>query len=282
MTVAMIYERKRTMFAAAAALAIAVAGCGRDRAAPRPTTRPAGAPRAGDVSAGPLGMEFAYVPPGRFVMGSPVDEPGRHDDETQHEVTIRRGFWLGVTEVTQAQWQQAMSFNRSDAKGDDLPISKVSWAHAVAFCRKLSETGGRTIRLPTEAEWEYACRAGAAGPFAGSGTLDEMGWHMDNSDETPHPVARKKPNAWGLYDMHGSVAEWCSDWYERTWPPGPVADPVGPPAGKARVARGGSWGHFGRAARSAARASFNPAYPLARVGVRAVMENGEGRMINEK
>ena len=219
-----------------------------------------------------VGMKFAYCPPGRFTMGSPIDEPGRHDDEGQHPVTIGRGFYLGVTEVTQGQFQRVMGFNRSEIKGDDLPVNRISWGHADVFCKKLSLLTGRRYRLPTEAEWEYACRAGAAGPFAGSGKLDEMGWHMDNSDEAPHPVAARQPNAWGLYDMHGGVLEWCADWYARDYPAEAVADPNGPVSGKYRVARGGSWGHFARACRSAARANFNPAYQLEHLGLRVLMD----------
>ena len=249
------------------------AGC--EQNADEPPGPAAGAPRArraGDVVANSIGMKLAYVPPGKFVMGSPVDEPGRHNDESTHHVTISRGFYLGVTEVTQAQWKRVSGFNRSETKGDDLPVSRISWRHADAFCKKLGQAEGRTYRLPTGAEWEYACRAGTQGPFAGTGTLDEMGWHMDNSGERPHAVGGRKPNAWGLYDMHGNVAEWCADWYRPDGPAGASTDPRGAAEGKYRVARGGSWGHFPRACRSAARANFNPAYQLDQLGLRVVME----------
>ena len=230
------------------------------------------APRAGDAVTNSLGMKLLYVPAGTFTMGSPLDEAGRHDDEVSHPVTISRGFYIGATEVTQAQWQAVMGFNRSETTGENLPVSRLSWHHAVTFCKKLSQAEGRTVRLPTEAEWEYACRAGSAEAFAGTGKVDEMGWHMDNSDERPHRVATKKPNAWGLYDLHGNVAEWCADRYARELPAGAARDPAGPATGTYRVARGGSWGHFARAARSAARASFNPAYQLDTLGLRVVME----------
>ena len=241
---------------------------------------PAGPPRPADVVTNTIGMRLVYVPPGEFTMGSAVDEAGRHEDEVQHHVTISRGFYLGVTEVTQAQWQRVMNFNRSETKGDDLPASRLSWRHAETFCRKLGEAEGRTYRLPREAEWEYACRAGTTGPFAGTGKLDEMAWHMDNSGDQPHPVGGMRPNAWGLYDMHGSVLEWCADLYGRDYPAEAVTDPCGPATGTYRVARGGSWRHFARACRSAARASFNPAYQLDQLGLRVLMEptnNGEGR-----
>jgi len=260
-----------------AGLAVLVAGCRRGADTPpqpAPTTRIAPAaqpPKPGEVVTNSLGMKLAYVPPGEFVMGSGVDEPGRHDDEARHPVRITRGFHLGVTEVTQGQWKAVSGFNRSEVEGNDLPVSRISWQHAVTFCKQLSRREGRTYRLPTEAEWEYACRAGSTGPFAGTGGADEMAWHMNNSDDVPHPVATKRPNAWGFCDLHGNVAEWCADRYARDYP-GAAADPNGPAEGKYRVVRGGSFGHFPRACRSAARASQNPAYQLQQVGLRVVME----------
>jgi len=261
---------KRTLFRTqsvplAAAMMLLPAGCKQENV-------PADPPGAGDAVTNSIGMKLVYVPPGGFTMGSGVDEAGRHEDELQHHVTISRGFYIGATEVTQRQWQRIMGFNRSETKGDDLPASRLSWHHAETFCKKLSQAEGRAYRLPTEAEWEYACRAGATGAFAGTGKLDEMGWHVDNSGERPRPVGGKKPNAWGLYDMHGGVFEWCADFYGRDYPTGAVTDPRGPATGGYRVARGGSWGHFARACRSAARASFNPAYQLDQVGLRVVME----------
>ena len=230
-------------------------------------------PEAGATMVNSVGMKFLHVPPGEFRMGSDPAEPGRHDDETAHDVKITRGFWIAATEVTQAQWQKVMGLNRAEPKGENLPASRLSWPQAVEFCRKLSQAEGRTYCLPTEAQWEYACRAGAAGPYSG-GKLDEVAWHMDNSGEAPHEVAGKKPNAWGLHDMHGNAGEWCRDLYQRDLGSAPAVDPAGPAegAGNARVVRGGSWGHFARACRSAARASFNPAYPLERVGLRVIIE----------
>jgi len=228
-------------------------------------------PSPGATMTNSVGMTMVYVPPGEFRMGSDLAEPGRHDDETAHEVKITRGFWIAATEVTQPQWEKVMGFNRSDPKGENLPASRLSWPQAVEFCRKLSQTEKRPYRLPTEAQWEYACRAGSGGACSG-GQLDEVAWHMDNSGEAPHEVAGKKPNKWGLYDMHGNAAEWCRDFYQRDLGAGLAIDPPGPAEGKARVVRGGSWGHFARACRSAARASFNPAYPLERVGLRVIIE----------
>jgi len=265
-------------------------GCGRDvpktppapAAATAPATGPAPAagatpalpahPKPGESLVNSIGMKLIYVPPGEFRMGSDPAEPGRHDDETAHDVKITRGFWLAATEVTQAQWQKVMGLNRSEPKGDNLPASRLSWPQAAEFCQKLGKAEGRSYRLPTEAQWEYACRSGSGGAYSG-GKLDEVAWHMDNSGEAPHEVAGKKPNAWGLYDMHGNVAEWCRDFYQRDLGSAPVVDPAGPAQGTgARVVRGGSWDNFARACRSAARASFNPAYPLDRLGLRVIIE----------
>jgi len=229
-------------------------------------------PKPGQAMVNSIGMKLIYIPPGEFRMGSDPAEPGRHDDETAHDVKITRGFWIGATEVTQAQWRKVTGFNPSDPKGDNLPANKLSWPQAVEFCKMLGKSDGRTYLLPTEAQWEYACRGGSTGPYFGGG-LDDVAWHMDNSDEKPHEVAGKKPNAWGLHDMHGNLAEWCRDLYRRDLGTAPAVDPAGPAEGAgARVVRGGSWGHFARACRGAARASFNPAYPLDRVGLRVIIE----------
>jgi len=258
---------------------LAAGGCRRESppappAKPTTTTSPAKPTSGGEVVTNSVGMKLAYVPAGTFMMGSPPDEANRDDDETQRKVTLTRGFYIGTTEVTQKQWQAVMGFNPAETKADDLPASRISWANALAFCRKLGRAEGRTYRLPTEAEWEYACRARAAGPVAGTGKLDEMGWHIDNSDERPRPVATKGPNAWGLFDMHGNAMEWCADRYARDVAPEPATDPAGPAEGAERVARGGSWGHYPRACRAAARASVRPAYQLKQVGFRVVMEAG--------
>jgi len=217
-------------------------------------------------------MKLAYIPAGCFDMGSPPDEKGRQTDEFQHRVILTRPFYIAVTEVTQAQWQAVMGDVQCHFKGDNLPVEKVSWYEAVTFCKRLSQKEGKTYRLPTEAEWEYACRAGATGPFAGPGKLDEIGWYRANSKGQTHPVATKKPNAWGLYDMHGNVSEWCSDYYSPDYPQATVTDPVGPAEGKYRVIRGGSWDYFARGCRCAARSSAPPSYQLKQTGLRVVME----------
>ncbi len=193
-----------------------------------------------------LGMNFVYIPPGEFMMGSPEDEPGRYEDEKLHKVILTQGFYMQDTPVTQGQWQALMGNNPSHFKegGPECPVEKVSWEDAQEFIRKLSEKDGEnTYRLPTEAEWEYACRAGTDTPYYTGKTeadLDRAGWYSKNSGGKTHPVRQKEANAWGLYDMHGNVWEWCQDWYGE-YPEGTVTDPAGPDNGTDRVYRGGSW-----------------------------------------
>ncbi len=190
--------------------------------------------RAGDTKIlklpGGATMEMVWCPPGTFTIGS---------RDGAHQVTLTKGFWLAKTEVTQAQWKSVMGSNPSDHEGDgNLPVERVSWTECDAFCKRAG------LELPTEAQWEYACRAGSTGEYAGTGRLEDMGWYDDNSDGQTHPVGQKQPNAWGFYDMHGNVEEWCADWF-GDYPKGPVTDPKGPASGSRRVHRGGSWGGIG-------------------------------------
>ncbi len=228
--------------------------------------------KAGDVTSNSAGMKLVYIPAGEFVMGSPINEGGRQGDEMQHTVKLTRPFWIGATEVTQAQWKAVMGVNRSNFAGDDLPAEKLSWKEAEAFCKKLSEKEGVHYRLPSEAEWEYACRAGATGAFAGTGSIDDMGWYSSNSESKTHPVGTKQPNGWGVYDMHGNVSEWCSDIYSADYPQGPVTDPAGAADGKYRAIRGGSWNYFAGGCRCAARSSAPASYQFRHTGFRVVME----------
>jgi formylglycine-generating enzyme required for sulfatase activity len=215
-----------------------------------------------------LNLEMAYIRPGTFTMGSPASESGRSDDEgPQTQVTLTKSYWLGKTEVTQAQWEALMGNNPSSFKGADRPVEQVSWNDAMQFCRKLTErerAAGRLSEsyeyaLPTEAQWEYACRAGTTGQYAGDGNLGDMGWYGGNSGNTTHPVGQKQPNAWGLYDMHGNVWEWCLDWYGN-YPGGSVRDPTGPSSGTNRVLRGGCWNIYAFYCRSAYRSRLVPGY----------------------
>ena len=201
-----------------------------------------------------IGMKLVLIPKGTFTMGSPIEEEAADNDEEQHQVTISREYYLGVYEVTQGQYEKVMGTNPSHfqkriiRKRDSsmYPVEQVSWEDAVEFCKRLSELpeekkAGRVYRLPTEAEWEYACRARTKTAFSSgenSGALGDYAWYDENSNSQTHPVGEKKRNAWGLYDMHGNVVEWCSDWYGE-YPNGTVTDPVGAKEGSSRVFRGG-------------------------------------------
>ena len=208
-----------------------------------------------------LKLDLLWVQPGTFVMGSAPEEPERNQAEgPQTTVTLTKGFWLGKTEVTQAQYQAFTGKNPSTltSAGPDAPVERVSWIDAMEFCRKLNEReraahrlpAGYIFSLPTEAQWEYAGRAGTTAAY--SGEPDKMMWHVLNSGGTTHPVAQKKPNAWGFFDMPGNVLEWCYDWY-GPYPGGAVTDPTGPRHGYYRMARGGSWKMDMRVGRSASR-----------------------------
>jgi formylglycine-generating enzyme required for sulfatase activity len=201
-----------------------------------------------------IGMKLVLIPNGTFMMGSPIDEEGRLEDEVQHQVTISQDYHLGVTEVTQGQYMKVMGNNPSNfqchqsykVQGDSSnhPVEMVSSEDAIEFCKRLSELpeekhAGRVYRLPTEAEWEYACRAGSTSKYSfgdDEGQLCDYAWFSGNSNQKTNPVGQKKPNAWGLYDMHGNVLEWCADWYDD-YPKQAVTDPVGPAEGVVPVDR---------------------------------------------
>jgi formylglycine-generating enzyme required for sulfatase activity len=203
-------------------------------------------------------MELIAIRPGRFAMGSRGDERGRDTDEgPQHRVTITRPFYMGKYEVTQAQFEAVMGENPSACPGADNPVEKVSWQAAREFCQKLGQRVGREVRLPTEAEWEYACRAGTRTIYSfgdDPDAIDEHEWYAGNSDGKPHPVGRKPANPWGLHDMHGNVREWCQDAYDAGYyARSPRTDPPGSAEGETGVIRGGSWRHSRITARSAGR-----------------------------
>ena len=234
-----------------------------------------------------VSLKLALISVGKFTMGSP-EGVGSFDERPRHEVTIAQPFHLGVTEVTQAQWRAVMGTapwkRKSYVKeGADCPATYVSWAAATAFCKKLSARAGGTVRLPTEAEWEYACRAGSKTRYSfgdDDSKLGDYAWYEENAwdqdEKHAHPVARKKPNPWGLYDVHGNVWEWCWDWYgEKHYTKQPQADPKGPPTGVDRVARGGSWDNFSGAqgCRSAYRFKSNPSQGSVNIGLRIVLSS---------
>ncbi len=219
-----------------------------------------------------VNLDMIWIESGSFIEGSPISELGRFASERQHEVTLTEGYWLGKYEVTQAQYQAVMGKNPSYFKGDDLPVECVSWDDAANFCAKLTEIeraagrlpAGYEYVLPTEAQWEYACRAGTTSALNNGEDLtdknqcpnvDEVGWYAYNSGETTHPVGQKQSNAWGLYDMHGNVWEWCWDW-SSDYPSTPVTDPDGPKSGEARIKRGGCWESGAFLCRSARRIGY--------------------------
>jgi formylglycine-generating enzyme required for sulfatase activity len=219
-----------------------------------------------------IGMKMALIPAGEFMMGAAEGESHKAA-RPQHRVRITQPFYLGIYPVTQAEYQRMMGKNPSRFQGwkgilglfasppePRRPVEQVWWESAVEFCRRLSEQEGVTYRLPTEAEWEYACRAGSVGRWCfgdDESSLEQYAWYTKNSGDSAHPVGRKKPNAWGLYDMHGNVLEWCEDWYGndyyRQFADKVAVDPAGPLGGSTRVLRGGSWWDGASYCRSACR-----------------------------
>jgi formylglycine-generating enzyme required for sulfatase activity len=226
-----------------------------------------------------IGMSLKLIPAGSFLMGS---ETG-YGEKPVHKVTLTEPYYIGVHEVTQEQYERIMGKNLSLFKGPDNPAEQVSWADAMAFCQKLSalpseRAAGRVYRLPTEAEWEYACRAGNDTAYSfgdDAQMLGEYAWFRDNSGKTTHSVGQKKPNAWGLYDMHGNVHEWCSDWY-GDYPNGAVSDPVGPREGLFLVLRGGSWIDGAADCRSAFRYWRYPSLRFDDFGFRLALSSPSG------
>jgi formylglycine-generating enzyme required for sulfatase activity len=195
--------------------------------------------KAGTVMANQLGMEFVYIPAGSFVMGS---DKGGTDERPARRVTIRKGFYLGRYEITQAQWQVVMGTNPSNFKGEDLPVEQVSWTDAQTFVKKLNERNEAfRYRLPTEAEWEYACHAGMTGESMGA--LDQLAWYFNNSAGKTHPVGLKQANAWGLHDTLGNVWEWVEDVYHESYRGAPTDGSAWLAGGdqRYRILRGGSW-----------------------------------------
>ncbi|MDP6506998.1 MAG: formylglycine-generating enzyme family protein, partial [Planctomycetota bacterium] len=213
-----------------------------------------------------IGMEMVLIPAGEFQMGS-----NEFDAEKPiHTVKITKPFHMSSTEVTQAQYEAVMGKNPSSFKGKDLPVETISWEEAVEFCKKLSWKEKKSYRLPTEAEWEYACRSGTKTKFSfgdSENNLGDYAWYWQNSDRKTHPVGEKKSNAWGLFDMHGNVWEWCSDRYGE-YPSGTVTDPTGHNTDRFRVIRGGGWCNSSRACRSAIRARCRPAFRFGFLGFR--------------
>jgi formylglycine-generating enzyme required for sulfatase activity len=258
-----------------------------------------------------IGMKFSLIPAGSFIMGSPDGtgdtahrpvwpaEGGRGGFESQHVVTLTKSFYMQTTEVTQGQWLAVMDGTNPsyfDSCGMNCPVEMVSWNDAQEFIRKLNLDEGRAFilngqygcfgdcySLPTESQWEYAARGGTVTafyngnithPIGNDPNLNEIGWYGQNSESTTHPVARKQPNNWGLYDMSGNVWEWCQDWH-GAYPDGPLTDPTGASSGTNRVIRGGSWDNSARHARSADQFSFTPDKHFNYLGFRLVLPSGQ-------
>jgi serine/threonine protein kinase len=232
-----------------------------------------------------IGDDFSvrWIPAGRFIMGSPLNDLEQSTNETQHEVGFSRGFFLSETECTQSQWAAVMGNRPSKFQGAQLPVEQVKWSEAVEFCRQLTAKhrqqghlpDGWEWRLPTEAEWEYAARAGTVSPRYGD--FDTIAWHGGNSGGTTHPVGRKQANAWGLQDMMGNVWEWCLDWY-GDYPVGSEAHPKGPVSGSNRVFRGGCFRvSEPRKFRSGYRSGIDPNVQTFDVGFRPALAQIEPR-----
>ncbi len=219
-------------------------------------------PRPGEISV-VQGIELVWIPPGRFRMGSPTTEPGHEDDEALHVVTLQYGFWMGRYEVTRAQWNAVMQIDATTPELDaQEPITGVTYQDCRGFMGKLNAARPGGFRLPTEAEWEYACRAMTETPYAfgeDASRLAEFAWYADNSEKKPHRVGMKAPNAFGVYDMCGNVWEWCGDWY-GAYPQRHAIDPTGVDRGSYHVIRGGAFDSPPQDCRSAARNFFMEGY----------------------
>ena len=257
-------------------------------------------------------MEMVWCPPGGFMMGSPMSDDPRDADETQHKVSLTQGFWMGKYEVTQRQWESVMGENPSRFKSPTRPVEQVSWEDCQRFIQKINAGGRVTVSLPTEAQWESACRAGSTTSLPNGKTLrvlganngpalDEIAWYGGNSSvgfELPdgydvsdwkekqysgskagtHPVGQKKPNDWGLYDMIGNVWEWCADWYGRDYYAEALSnDPAGPASGSNRVFRGGGWSSIAQDCRSAYRYRREAGLRVNNLGLRLVCSAGPRR-----
>ena len=215
-----------------------------------------------------LGIEMIWVKHGAFMMGGEL---------SQHQVTLTKGFYLGKNEVTQAQWERVMGNNPSKFKGADRPVEHVSWNDVVEFCKKLTEMEkkagrvpqGMSYQLPTEAQWEYACRAGTSTMYSWGDSISSSNANYDENVDETTPVGKYPANPWGFHDMHGNVWEWCADWY-ADYPSGSVTDPIGPASGSSRVIRGASWTNGRHMTLRSADRLYYPSYRTNSVGFRVV------------
>jgi formylglycine-generating enzyme required for sulfatase activity len=241
--------------------------------------------RVREISITPI-ANMVWIGPGKFTMGSPLSEQDRDlDEDPLTEVTLTRGMWMGKYEVTQREYEEIIGTNPSWFRGNSsLPVEQVAWKEAVAYCTRLTERerqagnlpSSYAYRLPTEAEFEYAARAGTSTRFSFGddpdySKLGDYAWYLSNGSRTTHPVGQKTPNAFGLYDIYGNVWEWCLDWYADFYPGGKVEDPTGPATGAARVFRGGGWDYVAYSCRSAYRNNVSPVRRARAVGFRVVL-----------
>ena len=234
------------------------------------TTEPPSPAGQGDVMLDSVtGMKLVYVPEGCFMMGS--NEIG-DDEKPVHKVCVD-AFRMGKYEVTQGQWRKVLRTNPAHfQKGDSYPMEQVSWWDVQKFIAELNSKTGRKYRLPTEAEWEYACRANGSGKYCGGDTADALAWSWENSDKSTHPAGKKQSNGFGLHDMSGNVWEWCSDWYATDYySTSPPDNPTGPSSGSYRVIRGGGWDYIPGFVRSAFRYGSTPDYSSSILGFRLVL-----------
>ena len=227
----------------------------------------------GTLTVNGIKYNMVWVDGGTFRMGATSEQGSEISDEKPvHSVTLS-GYYIGKTEVTQVLWQAVMGSNPSYFEGDDLPVEQVSWDDCQEFIRKLNSLTGQNFRLPTEAEWEFACRGGNNSrgyKYSGSNYIDNVAWYDGNSGDKTHPVATKSPNELGIYDMSGNVWEWCADWY-GDYSSGRQTNPKGPYGGSYRVGRGGSWFIYARFCRSSFRISFIPACRYYYLGLRLAL-----------
>jgi formylglycine-generating enzyme required for sulfatase activity len=262
----------RTLLLSATALLLLAGGCGERKASPGPSPTASEVPQTIRTK---TGIEMVRIPAGEFTLG---DDRGEEDERPAHRVRLA-AFYMDVCEVTQASFQAMLGRNPSKARGPDRPVERVSWYAAVQYCNMRSAREGfkpcydlKTLacdftadgyRLPTEAEWEYACRAGTTGRWSfgdNPAGLARHGWFKGCAEKTTHPVKQKRPNPWGLYDMHGNVAEWCNDYYAERYGPAAAENPRGPARGSQRVLRGGSWMSDEDDCRCSARHSEPPGF----------------------
>jgi formylglycine-generating enzyme required for sulfatase activity len=210
------------------------------------------------------GLTYVWIPPGKFQMGcSPGDTECFDNEKPAHEVTITKGFWLGQTTVPQQAYERVTGKTPANHKGPNYPLEEVDWNEATAYC---SAIGGR---LPTEAEWEYAARAGSTG--ARYGNIGDIAWYNDNSGNASHEAGQKPPNAFGLYDMLGNAWQWVADWF-GPYAPGAQTDPTGPATGQLREPRGGSWGSAARLTRASYRGYVEQEHRGNKLGIRCAAE----------